>query len=137
MKEYRSLTKDELTAEFNKARSALKEWEAKGLHLDLTRGKPGRAQLDLTSDMLSVISKGEDCIAENGLDCRNYGILDGLPETKRLFSELLGIPAQRILVLGNSSLNAMYDTITRAMLFGVAGGNEPWCRQGRDRKSVV
>lgn len=131
MKEFRTLTKDELTEEYNKARNALKEWEAKGLKLDLTRGKPGQAQLDLTTDMLSVISSADDCYSENGLDCRNYGILDGLPETKRLFSELLGIPAQRILVLGNSSLNAMYDTITRAMLFGVAGGNEPWCRQGR------
>lgn len=131
MKEFRALSKEELTDEYNKARGALKEWEAKGLKLDLTRGKPGQAQLDLTVDMLSVISKREDCFSENGLDCRNYGILDGLPETKRLFSELLGIPAQRIMVLGNSSLNAMYDTITRAMLFGVAGGNEPWCRQGR------
>ncbi len=101
------------------------------LTLDLTRGKPNQAQLDLSSGMLNIISDRGDCFSENGLDCRNYGILDGLPETKRLFSELLEIPASNILVLGNSSLNAMYDTLVRAMLFGVAGGYEPWYRQGR------
>ncbi len=101
------------------------------LTLDLTRGKPNQAQLDLSSGMLNIISNRGDCFSENGLDCRNYGILDGLPETKRLFSELLEIPAENILVLGNSSLNVMYDTLVRAMLFGVAGGYEPWYRQGR------
>lgn len=131
MKEYKELSKEELSKIYEETHLKLKEWEAKGLHLDLTRGKPGQAQLDLTTDMLGVISEREDCFSENGLDCRNYGILDGLPETKRLFSELLDIPTNRIMVLGNSSLNVMFDTIVRCMLFGVAGGSEPWCRQGR------
>ena len=125
------MSKEELTKIYDETKAELKAWQEKGLKLDLTRGKPGQAQLDLTTDMLSVISGSEDCFSENGLDCRNYGILDGLPETKRLFSELLDIPAERILVLGNSSLNVMFDTIVRSMLFGVAGGFEPWCRQGR------
>ncbi len=131
MTEFKNLSKEELSKIYAQTLAELKAWEEKGLHLDLTRGKPGQAQLDLTTDMLGVISEREDCFSENGLDCRNYGILDGLPETKRLFSQLLGIPSERILVLGNSSLNVMFDTIVRAMLFGVAGGSEPWCRQGR------
>lgn len=128
---FADLSKEELTKIYNDTKAELKAWQEKGLKLDLTRGKPGQAQLDLTTDMLSVISGSEDCFSENGLDCRNYGILDGLPETKRLFSELLDIPQECIMVLGNSSLNVMFDTIVRSMLFGVAGGFEPWCRQGR------
>ena len=127
------MTKEELNAELAELRAKLAEWEAQNLTLDLTRGKPSQEQLDLSSKMLGVISDRGDCFSESGLDCRNYGILDGLPETKRLFGDLLGLPADMILVLGNSSLNVMYDTIVRCMLFGVAGGREPWVRQGRTR----
>lgn len=74
------------------SKDALDAFAAEGLSYDLTRGKPGRAQLDLTTGMLDVISDADDCFSEGGFDCRNYGILDGLPETKRLFSDLLGIP---------------------------------------------
>ena len=129
--EFSRMTKDELLAE----RAALqKEYEnivAQGLDLDLSRGKPGKAQLDLNMGMLDVISTAEDCVSENGMDCRNYGLLDGIPEAKRLFSELLGIPEANILVEGNSSLNIMYDTIVRALLYGVYGGNGPWIKQGK------
>ncbi len=130
-KTFAEMSPDELRAIVAEEQQKLEEWSAMDMTLDLTRGKPNQAQLDLSSEMLSIISDRGDCFSESGLDCRNYGILDGLPETKRLFSELLGIPTQRILVLGNSSLNVMYDTMVRAMLFGVAGGHEPWCRQGR------
>ena len=130
-KSFSEMTQEELRAVTAAERAKLDAWSDMNLTLDLTRGKPNQAQLDLSSDMLSIISERGDCFSATGLDCRNYGILDGLPETKKLFSDLLGIPQERILVLGNSSLNVMYDTMVRAMLFGVAGGHEPWCRQGR------
>ncbi len=125
------MTADELREVFAKEQSKLDKWSEMDLTLDLTRGKPNQAQLDLSSGMLNIINNRGDCFSASGLDCRNYGILDGLPETKKLFSDLLDIPTEQILVLGNSSLNVMYDTMVRAMLFGVAGGHEPWCRQGR------
>ncbi len=125
------MSAEELRTVFEEEQAKLDKWSEMNLTLDLTRGKPNQAQLDLSSGLLNIISDRGDCFSASGLDCRNYGILDGLPETKKLFSDLLGIPAERILVLGNSSLNVMYDTMVRAMLFGVAGGHEPWCRQGR------
>lgn len=130
-KPYSEMSADELRTILANEQAKLDKWSEMNLTLDLTRGKPNQAQLDLSSGMLNIISDRGDCFSASGLDCRNYGILDGLPETKKLFSDLLGIPEKQILVLGNSSLNVMYDTIVRAMLFGVAGGHEPWCRQGR------
>lgn len=130
-KPYSEYSNDELKKVIAEEQAKLDHWSEMGLTLDLTRGKPNQAQLDLSTDMLGVISDRGDCFSESGLDCRNYGNLDGLSETKRLFSELYGIPASNLLVLGNSSLNVMYDTVMRCMLFGVAGGHEPWCRQGR------
>ena len=130
-KSFSEMSHEELKALIAAEQKKLDHWSDMDLTLDLTRGKPNQAQLDLSSGMLNIISDRGDCFSASGLDCRNYGILDGLPETKKLFSDLLDIPAKNILVLGNSSLNVMYDTIVRAMLFGVAGGYEPWCRQGR------
>ncbi len=130
-KSFNEMTADELHNVIATEQAKLDKWSEMNLTLDLTRGKPNQAQLDLSSKMLNIVSDRGDCFSASGLDCRNYGILDGLPETKQLFSDLLGIPSERILVLGNSSLNVMYDTMVRAMLFGVAGGYEPWSRQGR------
>ncbi len=110
----------ELTAEYE-------AYKAKGLHLDMSRGKPAPEQLDLTIDMLTHCLDG-DYKSENGIDCRNYGVLDGIPEAKELMMSMLGVSENEIIVGGNSSLQLMYDTIARAMLLGVLGGDKPWSK---------
>ena len=100
-----------------------------GIKLDMARGKPGKEQLDISEKMLSIISDGDSCITSDGTDCRNYGGLDGLPEAKNLFAQLLDIPADNIIIGGNSSLNMMYDTIARAWVFGYFNSPMPWCRE--------
>ena len=92
------------------------------LKLNMSRGKPAGTQLDLCGDVLKTLA---DYHTEDGLDARNYGVLDGIPEAKKLFSELLDIPSERIIVGGNSSLNLMYDAMVRCLLFGTCG-HTPW-----------
>ncbi|MBO5416379.1 MAG: aminotransferase class I/II-fold pyridoxal phosphate-dependent enzyme [Clostridia bacterium] len=128
---YFQMSREQLVAEKEKLDAQYEVLKARDLSLDLSRGKPGSEQLDLMTDMLTCLSDAEDCKSENGFDCRNYGVLDGIPEAKRLFSELLGIPVSKLIVGGNSSLNLMYDSIVRAMLYGVAHGEKPWGAQGK------
>ncbi len=108
-----------------------KEYEvfaADVVRLDMTRGRPAADQLDLCEDLLGVLAHNEDCYAKNGLDCRNYGVLDGIGEAKELFADLLDVPVDRVIVGGNSSLNMMYDAICRAYCFGEYNSPAPWCK---------
>lgn len=112
----------ELTEKYN-------DYCSQGLKLDLSRGKPNSDQLDISLPLLSESRPREKCFSESGIDCRNYGGLDGIIEMKKLFSELLGVKLEYIYVGGNSSLQLMYDTLSRAMLFGVLGSPRPWCKE--------
>jgi aspartate/methionine/tyrosine aminotransferase len=102
-----------------------RELQSRHLSLDMTRGKPCAEQLDLSHEMLNCIRDGQ-YLSENGIDCRNYGGVDGIPEAKRLFAEYLEVTPEEIIIGGNSSLNLMHDTVMRAMIKGVVEGAIPW-----------
>ena len=126
---YTEMNKEQLCAEKSALEQKYNEYKAKGLALDMSRGKPAPEQLNLSLDMLLRCLDG-DYKASNGIDCRNYGVLDGIPEAKQLFMEMLGCGSDELIVGGNSSLQLMYDTIIRAMLLGVYGGNGGWSKGG-------
>ena len=126
LKKYRELSGSELRAELESLMKKYGEYQAMGLKLDMSRGKPGAEQISISQDMLTLLDSYDDCKTADGFDCRNYGLPDGIPEAKGLFSELLGIPAKNIIVCGNSSLNLMFDAVSRAMTFGVPGSPKPW-----------
>ena len=125
---YYSANGAERSALYSELKKEYEAAKAKGLSLDLSRGKPCAEQLDLSMPMLTG-GCAEKYLAEDGFDCRNYGLVQGLPEMRAFFSALTGIPAKNIVVGGNSSLNLMYDTLSRAMLYGVAGSQRPWCKE--------
>lgn len=126
---YTSLSKVERKELLSALQKEYSEIKASGLSLDLSRGKPGADQLDACMDLLNALDKTSDARAENGFDCRNYGLVDGIPEAKKLFADLLGLRVDEIFVGGNSSLNLMFDTLARAMLFGVLGSERPWGKE--------
>lgn len=119
MKAYTQMSKKELLAEQKTLEDRYQDFQAKGLKLDMSRGKPGADQLDLSMDIFD----NKDYMAD-GLDCRNYGVLDGLPECKKMFGELLGVPSRNVIVGGTASLTLMFDYISQAMTHGVGG--QPW-----------
>jgi len=128
---YLHTTKRELAKEKAHVEAQYDILKGKNLSLDLSRGKPSKKQTDTVMGMLTCLSTSEDCKSESGVDCLNYGVLDGIPEAKRIFSEIFDIPMKNIVIGGNSSLNMMYDAVARAMLYGVVGSEKPWAAQGK------
>ncbi len=126
---YTSMSRQELLLEKENLQKEYDEYAKSGLNLNMARGKPCEEQLDVTEGMLSVMQKNEDCFTDKGFDCRNYGLVDGLDLAKQMFSPVIGVPWDQIIVGGNSSLNLMYDAMARCMLYGVNGGNGPWIKQ--------
>lgn len=124
---YNTLSKDELKNEIEILENRYNAFKEQNLKLDMTRGKPCSEQLDLSMDMFDIPAK-DIRRAVDGTDCFNYGNLDGLPEAKALFAEMLGVNTNEIIIGGNSSLNLMYDTIARAMSFGILDCT-PWSKQ--------
>lgn len=118
------MNKSELEAFKNEVEAQYNNFKSLGLKLDMSRGKPSPQQLDLSMDMMNCLS-ADDYKSENGMDCRNYGILDGIPEAKRLFADMIDVNADEVIVFGNSSLNIMFWTIQTAFTHGILGST-PW-----------
>ncbi len=127
MKPYKEMNREELTSLKAELERQFEDAKGKGLKLDMSRGKPTPAQLDMAMDIMNVLDAESDMKTESGVDTRNYGLLDGIPEAKRLMGEMMGVPAENVIVYGNASLTIMYDTVARAMLHGVLGST-PWCK---------
>ncbi len=127
MKKYSEMTKEELLTLQQELQKQYAEIQARGLSLDMSRGKPGQEQLNLSMAMMDVLHSEADMKCENGVDCRNYGVIDGIPEAKRLLGAMSEVEPDQIIIYGNSSLNVMFDTIARSMTHGVMG-HTPWCK---------
>ena len=128
MTAYPKMTAEERKAEYAEVTREYEELKARGLNLNMARGKPGKAQLDLVSDIFSLMQKPEDYVSD-GVDVRNYGELSGLPAAKRLFAEILGCRPEQVFVGGNASLQLMYDTISKAYTHGLLHSERTWCRE--------
>ena len=127
MKPYAEMTKAELQALKKELSAKYREYQGKDLKLDMSRGKPSIDQLDLSMGMLDVLTSDMDLTCEDGTDCRNYGVLDGISEAKELLADMMEVAPDHIIIYGNSSLNVMFDTVSRSMTHGVMG-NTPWCK---------
>ena len=125
---YLSLTREQLKEEYARLSATYAAMKAEGLKLDLSRGKPSAEQLALCEDMLTAVTDGEAARSVSGMDCRNYGELCGIPEARAFFASYTGIPAENIIVGGNSSLTLPYPGLTRCMLFGTVAPPRPWGR---------
>jgi DNA-binding transcriptional MocR family regulator len=127
MKAYKDRNRDELLTLKAALEEEFKVEEAKGLSLNMARGKPGASQLALSMPMLDVINSGSDMKTLLGNDTRNYGDWDGIGECRKLMADMMEVKKDNVIVCGNSSLNIMYDTVLRSMLMGV-NGSTPWCK---------
>ena len=124
---YKEMTKEQLYSEHEKVAAEYEKVKSMGLNLDMSRGKPNTEQLDISMEMIDTLARTHKLVGEEGVDCRNYGVLDGIVEAKRLLSEMIECPMDNIIIYGNSSLNVMYDTVARSMTHGVMG-SAPWAK---------
>jgi DNA-binding transcriptional MocR family regulator len=128
MQDVKKMSPQQRDAAREALRKRYREFQSRKMNLDMTRGKPCPEQLDLSAGLLDCLSR-KDFKAIDGTDCRNYGGLDGIPETKRLFAEYMGVSPEELMIGGNSSLSLMHDVATWAWVFGVAKGSPSWSRQ--------
>lgn len=128
MKPYAQLTAEERKAEYAKLSAEYDRYCALGLKLNMARGKPSAAQLDMVSDICSILSDSDSFVCD-GVDVRNYGELMGLPSARRLFAELLGVEANEVMVGGNSSLELMFDLVSKAYTHGLLHSPRPWAKE--------
>lgn len=129
MAKYSELSREDALKELALVKADYEALCSKGLNLDMSRGKPSPDQLTFSTDVLDLVNREHGFRNQDGIDCRNYGGLDGLVELKHLFSQILEVPADQIIVGGNSSLNMMFDVVSQAMTHGL-GGEKPWILQG-------
>lgn len=127
MTAYKNLDKETLLALKAELEAKYQEFKDMNLKLDMSRGKPSKEQLDLSMGMMDVLDSSSDLKCREGVDCRNYGVLDGIEEAKELLAAMIEVPADKIIIYGNSSLNVMYDTVARSMTHGVMGST-PWAK---------
>lgn len=127
MKPYREMSKEELTQQKEELTKQFENAKGMGLKLDMSRGKPTPAQLDMTMGLMDVLNSDSDMMTMDGVDTRNYGLMDGIIEAKHLLADVMSVPAENVIVYGNSSLSIMYDTISRSVTHGVMGST-PWCK---------
>ena len=127
MKSYTKMTKDELEKELHELKKQYEKYQAMEMSLDMSRGKPCKEQLDLSMGLMDALTSGCDMYCADGTDCRNYGVLGGIEEAKELLSDMMENNPDNIIIYGNSSLNVMYDSISRSMTHGVMGST-PWCK---------
>ena len=128
MKPYAQLTPEERKEEHARLQTELSALKAQGRQLNMARGKPGKQQLDLVSDIFGLMQDPKDYVSD-GIDVRNYGEMNGLPAARRLFADILGCKPEQVFVGGNSSLQLMYDAIAKAYTHGLLHSPRPWCKE--------
>ena len=126
--DYMALSAAEWQQEYDKGSAEYESWKAKGLKLNMARGKPSKQQLDLVSGILTALTSAEECV-DSGVDARNYGELKGLESARKLFADILGCKTSQVFAGGNSSLQLMYDTVSKAYTHGLLHSEKPWCKE--------
>ena len=127
MKKYTEMTLQERQAEYAAVQAKFEQLKGMGLSLNMARGKPGRAQLDLVTPIFGLLTKPEEFVSD-GIDVRNYGEVAGIPAARRMFADILGCKPEQVFVGGNASLQLMYDAVSKAFTHGLLHSEKPWCK---------